>query len=342
MNHQERYKRILAVNAFKANDHSRKRTATAFKADCKRLKLEAPKDAEGYCPRWNKQYDDKGDVEGNASNSGRKPKISKGAAAQLVEEIKNWAEYKRTGPFSSIRQLQQTSPTARAILQEADAAISTIIRAVQAFEPKLQYELLVYKQRLTAKQMAERVRVALLHITISLKQLELVVWIDAKTMYMQLKSRHGWVIHGEAVPIPTTRPMGKKDPITLKYYIGVCGRTGAVFLRFYTGTTGMKADRNPSRPYLVSSDNVQLPCLTVDSCSQCLQNACLPARAAAVLVFGSQPNHLKPLPHSSSCQCPVSSHAAVQICTDAVLSSVWYIIMLLPFHFDQNPGWLQH
>ena len=81
MSHRERYKRILAVNAFKANDHSRKRAATAFTADCKRLKLDAPKDAEGYCPRWNKSYDIKGDVEGNAHNSGRKPKISKDAAA---------------------------------------------------------------------------------------------------------------------------------------------------------------------------------------------------------------------------------------------------------------------
>ena len=63
----------------------------------------------------------------------------------------------------------------------------------------------------------------------------------------------GWVLHTDAVPLETSRPASKKDPITLKYYIGVCGRTGAVFLQFYTGTTGMKADRNPSRPYLVRS-----------------------------------------------------------------------------------------
>jgi hypothetical protein len=306
------------------------------------LKLDAPKDAKGYCPRWSKSYDLKGDVEGNAQNSGRKPKISKEAATQLVDDLKNWADFGRTGPFSSIRQLQQTSPTARPILQEADAAISTIIRAVQSCKPNMQYELLVYKQRLTARQMAERECVARLHITISDKQLEQVVWIDAKTMYMQLKSRHGWVVHGEAVPIPTTRPMGKEDPITLKYYIGVCGRTGAVFLRFYTGTTGMKADRNPSRPYLVSSNNVQPPCLLIDSCSKSLLNACLPTRAVPIQILGPKPNHLKPLLHSSSCQCSVPSHAAVQICTDAVLSSVWYIIMLFPLHCKQNPSWLQH
>ena len=150
----------------------------------------------------------------------------------------------------------------------------------------MKYELLVYKQKLTARQRAARDRVAQHHITISDTQLELVVWDDAKTMYMQLKSRHGWVVHGEAVPIPTTRPVGKKNPITLKYYIGVCGRTGAVFLRFYTGTTGMKADRNPSRPYLVSSRHVQLACLIVDSCNQCLLNACLPTCRAPVLIFG--------------------------------------------------------
>jgi hypothetical protein len=217
------------------------------------MKLEVPKAAPQSCSRWNKQYDTEGHLEGNAHLSGRKPKISKGAAEQLVTELKNWRDLGLNGPFASIRQLKQTSPTARAILQEADAAVSTIIRAVQSFEPYMRYELLVYKQKF--------------NITISDKQLELVVWIDAKTMYMLLKNRHGWVVHGEAVPIPTTRPMGKKDPITLKYYIGVCGRTGAVLLCFYTGTTGMKADRNPNKVYLVSSSLVELPCLLVDSCS---------------------------------------------------------------------------
>lgn len=285
MRYQERYKRVLAVSSYKASNGSPKAAATAFETQCKRMKLDVPGDAPGYCTRWDKYYNDKGHVEGDSQNSGRKPKISKDAAAQLVADLKNWTDFGLKGPFSSIRQLQQTSPTARAILQEADAAISTIIRAVQACEPRMQYELLVYKQRLTAWQQSARQRIAEHHITISDKQLELVVWIDAKTMYMLLKNRHGWVVHGEAVPIPTTRPVGKKNPITLKYYIGVCGRTGAVFLRFYTGTTGMAADRNPSRPYLVSSCHVQLPCLIVDSCSQCLLNACLPTHAAAVLVF---------------------------------------------------------
>jgi transposase len=252
MRYTRQYKRVLAVSSYKASNISLKAAAKAFKAHCKSMKLDPPADVEGYIRRWHRYYEKKGHVEGDSQSSGRKPKITKSAAAQLVADLRNWADFGLTGPFASIKELQETSPTARAILQEANAAVSTIIRAVQACEPSMQFELLAAKQKLTEQQMAARVRTALQHITISDQQLELVVWIDAKTMYMVLRARKGWVIHGEAVPIQTTRPASKKNPIMLKYYIGVCARTGAVFLRFYTGTTGMKADRNPSRPYLVS------------------------------------------------------------------------------------------
>lgn len=249
----QKYKRVAAVVAFRANDGAMKAAQAQFLASCNELNLEPPKQVGAFIRRWQRYYTENGHVEGDAHNSGRTPKISKAAAQELVEELVDWAKFGQSGPFASLKQLQQTSPIAKAILEQADAALSTIIRAVKKAEPQLAYELLASKQKLTARQRAERVRVASKHILVEDKQLEVVVWVDAKTMYMTVRPRCGWVLHTDAVPLETSRPASKKDPITLKYYIGVCGRTGAVFLQFYTGTTGMKADRNPSRPYLVRS-----------------------------------------------------------------------------------------
>ena len=39
----------------------------------------------------------------------------------------------------------------------------------------------------------------------------------------------------------------------LKYYIAVNYRVGKLQLIWYTGTTGMRGDRDPNHPYLVSS-----------------------------------------------------------------------------------------
>lgn len=332
------YQRVLAVNAYRTQGGVMKAARGHFLASCKKLNLDPPQRVATFITRWEQYYAQHGHVEGDAHNSGRTPKISKPAATQLVEELADWAKLGQSGPFASLKQLQKSSPIARTILQEADAAVSTVIRAIKKAEPLLAYELLAAKQKLTARQKAARVRVASKHIKLSDKELELVVWVDAKTMYMSVRPRCGWVLRSDAVPLETSRPTSKKNPITLKYYIGVCGRTGAVFLQFYTGTTGMKADRNPRRPYLVRSCDVQLAQLLLYSSSNCLLDHCPPACAAPKAVPRYQPHHMKTLPHSTCCQSMVSGYAAVQIGADAVGPVVWLLIMLLSLHSKQHPG----
>lgn len=82
---------------------------------------------------------------------------------------------------------------------------------------------------------------------------ERVIFIDAKTMYMKVGSRFGWVDRTVEDTFSTPFSASLKNPMALKYYIAVNYRIGKVLLVFYTGTTGMPANRDPANPYLVSN-----------------------------------------------------------------------------------------
>jgi hypothetical protein len=231
---------------------------TDFTNSCENLGLKVPKAARKYIEAYGRSWDPNRICKGNRHKCGRKRKISEENAELLVADLMNWTKFGLKGPFKSLKQLQQLSGRAKEILEAANAAESTVIAALKRVEPKLAYKKLTVKQRLTKKQRTERVRVAQHHLTVDSKTLAFVVWVDAKTMYMTIKTRCGWVRVDDELPFETTRPGSKKKPITLRYYIGVCAKAGAVFLEFYTGTTGMPANRDPQHVYLVSSCHVQL------------------------------------------------------------------------------------
>jgi hypothetical protein len=255
--------RVLAARSYRTFLGIITEATKDFRISCKTLGLKPPQAASKFVRYWGQYWDENGHAEGDASNCGRKVKLSTEDAEVLVADLMNWAGFGLKGPFTSLRQLRKASPRADAILRAAAAATSTVIKALRNIEPMLAYKKLTVKQRLTYKQRGERVRVAELHMHETDKALECVVWIDAKTMYMTIKTRCGWIRLDDEVPFETTRPASKKDPIKLRYYIGVCARAGGVFLAFYTGTTGMPADRDPGIVYLVSSPNVQLRLLVL-------------------------------------------------------------------------------
>jgi hypothetical protein len=229
-----------------------------FTNSCSTLGLKLPKAPRHFVKVYGPSWDPETTCKGARHKCGRKRKISQESAELLVADLMNWAGFGLKGPFKSLKQLKQLSGRAKEILEAAKAAESTVIAALKRVEPKLAYKKLTVKQKLTKKQRAARVRVAQHHLTVDNKTLEVVVWVDAKTMYMTIKTRCGWVRVDDELPFETTRPGAKKNPITLRYYIGVCAKAGAVFLEFYTGTTGMPANRDPQHVYLVSSRHVQL------------------------------------------------------------------------------------
>jgi hypothetical protein len=256
MKEYEDQHRVLAASSFAAQNGNIAAAVRDFRIRCAALKLDSTEDDRHFVRNWGRFWAKHGHVMGNASNSGRKPKLGDKDAELLVADLMSWASFGLKGPFKSLADLKRRSPRAKAILKAADATNSTVIRTLQRIEPKLAYKKLTVKQKLSKKQMEARLRVALRHIQVRPTLLDRVVWVDAKTMYMTIKTRCGWVRLDDEVPFETTLPASKKNPTTLRYYIGVCGRAGAVFLTFYTGTTGMPANRDPHHVYLVSSPNV--------------------------------------------------------------------------------------
>lgn len=280
----ELYHRVLAAASYNVAKGNMAEAVKMFSTLCNALALKLPADHRKFIQRWGEYYNKHNTVQGNNSNSGRKPKPSQGEAELLVADLMNWAKFGLKGPFTSITQLKKTSSTAKAILQQVNITTKTIISTLRKIEPKLAYKKLTVKQALTQLQKAARLRVARRHITVNQRTLECVVWVDAKTMYMTIKTRCGWIRLDDEVPFTTTRPASKKNPITLRYYIGVCGRAGAVFLVFYTGTTGMPADRDPGNTYPVSSACVKLACCPSFSISNGLVDHGLPALAASTCI----------------------------------------------------------
>lgn len=220
--------------------------------------LEPPRDVASFVQRWGKQWQEHKSINGSASSSGRYRLISDAQAKACLDVLLNWRQDGLAGPYRSIQALVTSSPVARGILQRSGAGTRTLSRAMKRICPTLSFKKLTIKAKLSERNKEQRVAVCQRHMTVADSTLETVLWIDAKTMYMNITHRYGWVDSSKDDVYETKRTSSSKaNIIKLKYYIAVNARLGAVKLVFYTGTTGMPAARD-GKTYLVRSTNVQL------------------------------------------------------------------------------------
>ena len=229
---------------------------------CKLLGLEIPADPKSFVTYWGKQHLKQGSIKGGASNSGRLPKLSVRQARCCLDVVLGWKKDGLKGPYRSVHELVSKSAVVKQIMESTNASPVTLTRAMKRLCPTLSYKKLTVKAKLTTAHKHARVVVCRKHLQVSDDTLETVVWIDAKTMYMNITDRYGWIDTTEEDCFETKRPATRKSNIIkLKYYIAVNARLGAVKLVFYTGTTGMPATRD-GKTYLVSLATVQLWCFT--------------------------------------------------------------------------------
>lgn len=217
---------------------------------------DCPSDDKDFIRRWVTSWKQHKHLKGQSSNSGRKEKVSHELIEQLLEAMTNWKKAGREGPYASLSEVLAANPNLKEAVDKAGASLETVRNSLKRYCPNLVYKNLFIKQKLTDRHKHDRYRRAYIKLYESViedeKLLERVVWIDAKTMYMTVKSRRGWVLSGKEDIFETYHPASEKNPITLKYYIAVNYRVGKLKLIWYTGTTGMPADRDPDNPYLVS------------------------------------------------------------------------------------------
>lgn len=244
--------RLLAALCFLLAGRCVTTAVPQFLTFCKTMGFETPRCPESFVKTWGEQWDDQQTVQGNASNSGRKRKLKEEQLDQLMGEILQWKAAGMAGPYRSIDELLQNSTLASQIVTDTGVSHDTLITRLKEKNPNLRYMKLGVKPAHSRAQLQDRYDTACIHLERPNSVRERVLFIDAKTMYMRVKTRYGWVDSTVEDTFSTRFPASLKNPIVLKYYIAVNYRLGAVLLVFYTGTTGMPANRDPNNPYLVS------------------------------------------------------------------------------------------
>lgn len=321
-------------------------TATAeFLTRCQNLEIKAPRDAASFVERWGQRWVEDGSIEGHGSNSGRKRMLSLDDGQLVVGYLKKGRADADGGVYGSIRELRQECPEVDEMLQARGASDSTVERAVHYECPEMVFGDLVVKPKYTCKQLNDRYSTAAGHLetfTTSFRVGQRVIWIDAKTMPMQVNSKKGWFIPSEKDTFETTLPTNLKQPLVLKYYIAVNYLLGALELVFYTGTTGMPADRNPGAPYKVSSA-MELHRLVLIALYLHVAHCALDGPAPLLPPVGLSVRSLHPEPHHTvtcclgcSCQCCVPADPVSQACISIVSLSVKLAAVLLALHLNQH------
>lgn len=277
-------RRVLAANAWTQSEGSIKVATKTFLESCQSMGLKSPRDPAAFIKYWGREWELKQSVDGNASNSGRKPAISDKDAKTCLDVLLNWKDAGLKGPYRSVQHLVSTSSVVRDILHKTNASQRTLTRAMQRMCPELTFKKLTVKAKLTEQHKQQRVAMCEQHLQVSDNTLETVVWIDAKTMYMNITQRYGWVDASKEDVFETKRTSNNKSNILkLKYYIAVNARLGAVQLVFYTGTSGMPAARD-GKTYLVSSCNVQVWGATSFNILQRTGDGLLPAVPSGLVI----------------------------------------------------------
>lgn len=317
-----------------------------FRASVENSQLSMPAAPEKMIRKWGKQLKKKGHVNPAHSSAGRNPKLSDEHVQTLVGELLGWRKAGLTAPYPSIKRFCYDNPVAKKICNEAGVGEKTILRRLKAVVPSLGHARLRVKGKLTAKQKQQRVKACRRLLRVPMKDLEWVVWVDAKTLYVNITHRHGWIDkatanHEELVLEHKLAGKRSSKTIQLKYYAAVNAKVGTVSLIFITGTTGLKANSGPVHFKVRQSAIIYnhprsptIPSLIAGSedCSLCsLQPFAIPRGDA---------NHPPALCHSSNIQCCIQSNSLCHASIIHGLVSVLCAIQLNQYSPHSNQPYI--
>lgn len=241
--------RCLAASAWAISGRKIKKAVEIFKDTVKQERLPMPRAPKKMVYKWGKQLQQKGHVRPSHQKAGRKSKLPKEQVSQLVTELLGWRKAGLTAPYPSIRRFCIDNPFAKKTKKAAGCSTKTVWRQLKAEVPSLGRARLRVKPKLKPMHKLKRVLACKRLLRIPLRDLEWVVWVDAKILYVDLKYRHGWIDKHSTTPednvlehnlaqVPASRR------VQIRYYAAVNAKVGKVSLIFITGTTGMTAQRD--------------------------------------------------------------------------------------------------
>lgn len=211
-----------------------------FTTYCAQLHLPLPKNIPQFIRTWAPRLTPDGFIIRHAGNAGRPPSTSPQMVEAAYQAVINWKKAGFDRPFASIEQAVARSPEIQKVLRESGISPERLFDLMKEAHPHLRFGKITVRWKLTDDNKAERVSVCTTLKRMYRNLLHRLVFVDAKTICMCEEEIMGWVdtsVPGYAEGI---RPATYKSRIIrLRYYAAVHCKLGPVFLKFYTGTSGM-------------------------------------------------------------------------------------------------------
>jgi ribosomal protein L21E len=235
--------------------------------------------------------------------------------------IIGWRAAGRHRPYASKLDCAQQCPEVRQVLSDSGVTIDTLFKRIEEVHPNFHFKKLRIRWKLTDANKQERDNICQQLLQEFRHLLHRVVFVDAKTVWMWEEEIWGWV--DTSVPnfcqgIKPAYSQGKI--IHLKYYAAVHSKLGPLWIKFYTGTTGM-AYNHDGHNFKVGSCSKQLGQAFSLHMHHCLLQLLGPhrllSRVTCHILIHPQPQHTPPLLHCSPSIQPVPqvpfSQAAVNV-----------------------------
>lgn len=287
--------RVYAIEAAMQFPDNLAEAAACLVQKCQTAGLKPPANPGNYINTWRDRQTPKGDIRSNAHRSGRKPKLTSGNVQAAYKAILAWEKAGRTRPYESAQNVAAECPYVKKLLTKTGTCISTLIARIQQKHPRFGRKLLKAKWHMTAECQQERLATAQDLLDNYGDKLDFVVHLDAKTVLLQEKKIYGMVDLDVGYTVSRVPAATKNSRvIKLRYYAAVNAKLGAFFIIYYTGTTGMPANR-PGAHYKVRSAVEQHWLSLSSNILQCCPQLCSPllgsAPEARVTLLNPHPQH---------------------------------------------------
>lgn len=125
------FMRVLAALGFLKADGNIAIAVAQFLNFCSTLGIEAPSDPAAFVKKWGPNWQQEGNVNGSASNSGRKRKLGEQQVEQVLGELLGWKEAGMKGPYKSITELLENSTVAAEIVSSTGVSHDTLIKRLK-------------------------------------------------------------------------------------------------------------------------------------------------------------------------------------------------------------------
>jgi hypothetical protein len=159
-------------------------------------------------------------------------------------EALDWWLQGRPGPYSSAKELMSENPVVRQLVEQTGVSAKTLTRSLEQIDPRFHYGKYKEKSYLDDTHRDNRLEGVKLNRPILEKQRGLILFADEKVLCMNQEQCMGWFSNAHEDYGWKLPPVRKDNKVVkLKYIIAVNYVLGPVWIKFFTGTAGMPADR---------------------------------------------------------------------------------------------------